>query len=163
MANTDRRRRTGRRGVVVPDQPCYQRLASRLRPACPAVIRDAVLVVHNLVTYGPPPRLGSPRALLAIGALAWWSYERPYESTGVRVHLANRRSAIVAAVAALALIVVGFLPWFGVTWKVGQTGTAQTHASGWASSSHWSLGLIFIAVALGVFAAFAWPSSHSSS
>jgi hypothetical protein len=81
----------------------------------------------------------------------------------VRVHLANRRSAIVAAVAALALIVVGFLPWFGVTWKVGQTGTAQTHASGWASSSHWSLGGIFIAVALGVFAAFAWPSSHSSS
>jgi hypothetical protein len=96
-----------------------------------------------------------PGALLAVGALALSSYNGP-SYPGMRVRLAGRGTAVVASAAALALVVAGFLPWFGDTWADGQSGAGHSHASGWASSSHWSRGLIFVAVGLGVFAAFAW-------
>jgi hypothetical protein len=97
-----------------------------------------------------------PGALLAVGALAWSAYDRASRPAGMSVRLAGRGAAIVATMAALALVVAGFLPWFGDTWADGRTGTAHSHASGWASSSHWSRGLIFMAVGLAVFAAFVW-------
>jgi hypothetical protein len=96
-----------------------------------------------------------PGVVLAIGALVWPSYDGLSEPAG-RARFAGREWAIVAALAALVLVVAGFLPWFADTWADGQSGTAHSHASGWASSSHWSRGLIFVAVALAVFAAFAW-------
>jgi hypothetical protein len=58
----------------------------------------------------------------------------------------------VVVVGSLALLGLGFLPWFSKTWSgsplPGESPTNHSSASAWSASSHWSLGLLLVGGAL---------------